>query len=169
MQIRVKSPRIGHRGLKTTLARKRRDAWDLRRPFTIHLIASDAYWEPKLPKKPTSNPSQFIQAAPLLNVDDLPETIAFYTEQLEFTCDFESENYAVVWRDNAAIHFRSSSQKVSLSAIFLWVKNVDQYYQSLKERSVSIKIELDTRPYGIRDFAVVDISGHELIFGQDAY
>jgi len=95
--------------------------------------------------------------------------LPFILSSSYFTCDFESENYAVVWRDNAAIHFRSSSQKVSLSAIFFWVKNVDQYYQSLKERSVSIKIELDTRPYGIRDFAVVDISGHELIFGQDAY
>ena len=41
--------------------------------------------------------------------------------------------------------------------------------QSLKDRSVSIKIALDTRPYGIRDFAIVDISGHELVFGQDAY
>ena len=122
-----------------------------------------------MPKKPTSNPSQFIQAAPLLNVDNLPDTVAFYTEQLEFICDFESKDYAVVWRDNAAIHFRSSNLTVNPSAIFFWVKNVDQYYQSLRDRSVSIKIALDTRPYGIRDFAIVDISGHELVFGQDAY
>ncbi len=122
-----------------------------------------------MPKKPTSHPSQFIQAAPLLDVGNLPDTIAFYTEQLEFTCDFESKDYGVVWRDNAAIHFRSSKLTVSLSAVFFWVKNVDLYYQSLKDRSVSIKVELATRPYGVRDFAIVDISGHELVFGQDEY
>src|SRR5947208_16799462 len=57
-----------------------------------------------MPALPSSNPAQFVQGAPVLHVADVEATAAFYRDVLGFTWDFGDETYAVVWRDNSAIH-----------------------------------------------------------------
>lgn len=58
-----------------------------------------------MPKLPSSNPKQFVQGAPVLHVSDVVATAAFYRDVLGFMWDFGDQSYAVVWRDNSAIHF----------------------------------------------------------------
>jgi catechol 2,3-dioxygenase-like lactoylglutathione lyase family enzyme len=58
-----------------------------------------------MPALPSSDPEQFVQGAPVLHVPDVSATVAFYRDVLGFTCDFGDDTYAVVWRDNSAIHF----------------------------------------------------------------
>ena len=57
-----------------------------------------------MPALPSSNPTQFVQCAPVLHVADVFATAAFYRDVLGFTWDFGDDAYAVVWRDNSAIH-----------------------------------------------------------------
>ena len=42
--------------------------------------------------------------------------------------DADFEDYCVVWRDNAAIHFVRGDTPASGVRIFLWVKNADEVY-----------------------------------------
>ena len=58
-----------------------------------------------MPELPSSNPKQFVQGAPVLHVSDVVATAAFYRDVLGFMWDFGDQSYAVVWRDNSAIHF----------------------------------------------------------------
>src|SRR5205085_2955512 len=58
-----------------------------------------------MPKLPSSNPKQFVQGAPVLHVSDVVATAEFYRDVLGFMWDFGDQSYAVVWRDNSAIHF----------------------------------------------------------------
>ena len=62
-----------------------------------------------MPALPSSNPAQFVQGAPVLHVADVEASAAFYRDVLGFTWDFGDETYAVVWRDNSAIHFARGS------------------------------------------------------------
>jgi hypothetical protein len=67
-----------------------------------------------MPNVPTSNPEQFYQGAPVLSVPDVTATAAFYRRMLGFTSDpgAETPEYAVVWRDNAAVHlFHSQPER----------------------------------------------------------
>jgi hypothetical protein len=120
-----------------------------------------------MPALPSSNPAQFVQGAPVLHVPDVSATAAFYRDQLGFTWDFGDETYAVVWRDNSAIHFVRDKDGPRGVHLFQWVKNVDAYYREIVDRGAKEAAEPADQPYGIREFGVRDINGVGIVFGQD--
>jgi predicted enzyme related to lactoylglutathione lyase len=120
-----------------------------------------------MPALPSSDPAQFVQGAPVLHVQDVRGTAAFYRDTLGFTWDFGDDTYAVVWRDNSAIHFVRDDRNPTGVHLFQWLKNVDAYHRELVSRGVQIAAGPIDRPYGIREFAVSDVNGVSIVFGQD--
>jgi catechol 2,3-dioxygenase-like lactoylglutathione lyase family enzyme len=120
-----------------------------------------------MPELPSSNPKQFVQGAPVLHVRDVAETAAFYRDVLGFRWDFGDETYAVVWRDNSAVHFVRDVAGPTGIHLFQWVKNVDDYYQELLGRGASVPKKPADQPYGIREFALTDNNGVSIVFGQE--
>ena len=120
-----------------------------------------------MPDLPSSTPKQFVQCAPVLHVPDVTAAAAFYRDVLGFLWDFGDEAYAVVWRDNSAIHFvRDNGTPVGVH-LFQWVKDVDLYYEEIVGRGAEVDVKPMDRPYGIREFGVRDINGVRIVFGQD--
>jgi uncharacterized glyoxalase superfamily protein PhnB len=120
-----------------------------------------------MPALPSSNPAQFVQGAPVLHVANVQATAAFYRDVLGFTYDFGDEAYAVVWRDNSAIHFVRGDGSPTGVHLFQWVKDVDAYFREIVERGAEVAAEPTNQPYGIREFGVRDINGVGIVFGQD--
>jgi len=119
-----------------------------------------------MPELPSSNPRQFVQGAPVLHVQDVVRTAAFYRDVLGFTWDFGDETYAVVWRDNSAVHFVKDDAAPSGIHLFQWVKDVDAYHQEIVDRG-AVANEPANQPYGIREFGLSDINGVRIVFGQE--
>ncbi|MDG2072408.1 MAG: glyoxalase superfamily protein [Pseudomonadales bacterium] len=124
-------------------------------------------WSFNVPDRPSDNPKQFIQGAPVLHVKDPQASAEFYRDKLGFNFDFAMEGYSIVWRDNAAIHFSQGPVEVAGMAIFQWVVDVDAYYAELKSRSVVIERDIADQPYDVREFSVIDLNGISVVFGQD--
>jgi len=120
-----------------------------------------------MPALPNSNPSQFIQGAPVLHVPDVKAAAAFYRDVLGFTWDFGDETYSVVWRENSAIHFVKGPNGPSGVHLFQWVRDVDAYYRELTGRGARIVSEPTPQPYGIREFGLQDLNGVGVVFEQD--
>jgi predicted enzyme related to lactoylglutathione lyase len=122
-----------------------------------------------MPNLPTNNPEQFYQGAPLLSVSDVPATADFYRRVLGFKTDpgAETREYCVVWRDNASVHFAQGTQAPTGVRIFFWVKDVNALHEEVIEQGAEIAVPIGTRPYGIRDFAIRDPNGVEVVLGQD--
>ena len=120
-----------------------------------------------MPALPSSNPTQFVQGAPVLHVPDVTITATFYRDRLGFTWDFGDETYAVVWRDNSAIHFVRDLESPKGVHLFQWVKDIDAYYREIVGRGVEVSGEPKDQPYGIREFGVRDVNGVAIVFGQD--
>jgi len=120
-----------------------------------------------MPSLPSSNPAQFFQGAPVLHVPDVKAAAAFYRDVLGFTWDFGDETYAVVWRDNSAIHFIRDEDRPRGVHLFQWVRDVDAYYDEIVGRGAVIASEPTDQPYGIREMSVHDINGIRIVFGQD--
>ena len=120
-----------------------------------------------MPSLPSSNPKLFVQGAPVLHVPDVKAAATFYRDVLGFTWDFGDDTYAVVWRDNSAIHFVRDEVVPKGVHLFQWLKDVDAYYQELVELGADVASEPRNQPYGIREFAVRDINGVTIVFGQD--
>jgi predicted enzyme related to lactoylglutathione lyase len=120
-----------------------------------------------MPARPSSEPKQFVQGVPVLHVPDVEATAAFYRDVLGFTWDFGDEAYAVVWRDNSAIHFVKEAASPRGVHLFQWVNDVDTYYREIVDRGATVSMEPTDQPYGIREFSVCDINGVGIVFGQD--
>ena len=120
-----------------------------------------------MPAPPSSSPKQFVQGAPVLHVPDVAATAAFYRDVLGFTCDFGDDRYAVVWRDNSAIHFVRDQGPPRGVHMFQWVNDVDSYYDEIIGRGATVAAAPADQPYGIREFGLRDINGVEIVFGQD--
>lgn len=120
-----------------------------------------------MPARPSSHPEQFVQGAPVLHVPDVPSTVAFYRDILGFTSDFGDDTYAVVWRDNSAIHFVKDEGAPHGVHLFQWVRDVDAYHNEIVARGAHVVDAPADQPYGIREFGVCDINGVGIVFGQD--
>ena len=84
-----------------------------------------------------------------------------------FTSDFSDETYAVVWRDNSAIHFVRAEESPKGVHLFQWVKDIDAYYNEIAGQGIEGATEPTDQPYGIREFGLRDINGVGIVFGQD--
>ncbi len=122
-----------------------------------------------MPKPPTSDVQQVVQGVPVVQVESPKKTAEYYRDVLGFEFDYGTDGYAVVWRDNAAIHFIKDEKRASGVKIFLWVKNADEVRAELGKTGASISAEIDDREYGIRDFGVTDCNGLELVIGHDLH
>ena len=122
-----------------------------------------------MPDIPTSDPEQFYQGAPLLLVPDVRATADFYRSVLGFKSDPEADTqeYCVVWRDNAAVHLAQGETAPTGVRIFFWVMDVNALYEEVVQRGGAIAVPIGTRPYRIRDFAIRDPNGVLLVCGQD--
>ncbi len=120
-----------------------------------------------MPALPSSNPAQFVQGAPVLHVANVQATAAFYRDVLGFTWDFGDDTYAVVWRDNSAIHFIRGDENPKGVHLFQWVKDVDAYFKEVVGRGARVDAGPTNQLYGIREFGVRDINGVRIVFGQD--
>ena len=120
-----------------------------------------------MPERPTASPEQFIQGAAVLHVPDVEAAATFYRDVLGFHWDFGDEVYAVVWRDNSAIHFVRDDSAPKQVHLFQWMQDVDAYYREIVGRGAVVASEPTDQPYGIREFAIQDINGVGIVFGQD--
>ena len=121
-----------------------------------------------MPDRPTSEPEQIVQGAPVLHVDDVEATASWYRDVLGFTWDYGDAQYAVVWRDNSAVHLVCSAGGAPAGVhLFQWVRDVDACHRELRERGAEVLEPPTDRPYGIRELRVRDPNGVEIVFGQD--
>ncbi|MBX7223779.1 MAG: VOC family protein [Blastocatellia bacterium] len=113
----------------------------------------------------------------MLEVNNLAETIAFYTENLGFTCcaafpDVESPTWAALERDGIELMFsvRNAHSPVEnptmTGALYFTVKNATEAWELLKDKA-RIEYPIEDFDYGMREFAIRDCNGYLLQFGQE--
>lgn len=118
------------------------------------------------------------QIAPQFFTTDIPATLAYYQEKLGFECTGTWQDppvYAIVARDEYAIHFRcaepptANSDKYSdeLLDAYLFVEDADALYAEYTERDVEFTRQLTNMPWKCREFVVKDCDGRLLAFGAN--
>ncbi len=85
--------------------------------------------------------------------------------------------FSVAWKwGQPATHTNVCRGRVSISLVldpgkagtgdaYIEVDGIDDYHKELATRAVLLGDVAD-RPYGMRDFAVIDRSGNRIVFGQ---
>lgn len=117
------------------------------------------------------------QAIPHLRILDYDKAVAFYVEALGFEIDFEWRNepgfpvYMGIRRGPLYAHLselEGSGQPGKGRGMTLSVEDVDAWYEALKQKGISFERELQTQPWGLRDFVVQDPFGNTIVVQSGA-
>lgn len=110
---------------------------------------------------------------PKLPMRDKAATRNFYINQLGFqefgSADFDG--YLMVQKDNIQIHFfefKDLDPKENYGQVYIRTDDIETFYQSLVSRKISIHPNghLETKPWGQKEFSLLDPDHNLLTFGQ---
>ena len=111
---------------------------------------------------------KFIRCAPHLPVKNLLETLVYYRDILGFYDEWTlGKKDGGIRRDDMRLLFVENPEHTDLinsqtnKLPLLWfTENIDEIYREFRERKIKISDELKDHPYGLREFAFVDINGY---------
>jgi uncharacterized glyoxalase superfamily protein PhnB len=110
-------------------------------------------------------------AVPILSVADLGAALEFYERVLGFDIEWkwgEPPHLASICRDRVELNLSQLGPDTApaISKVYFQMAGVDAYYLRVKTAGANVAVALADRPYGMRDFRVLDPSGNELSFGE---
>lgn len=114
---------------------------------------------------------RFLRAIPQLPVTDVEASAEWYHRALGFEIVFLNEdpddddptNYAGLRQGEVEVHLildEDSSAKAGTAYLYLITRNVEEIYDTVKSKSVTIARELRTEPWGAKAFNVLDPDGN---------
>ncbi len=110
-------------------------------------------------------------ASPLLPAKNVRAAMEWYRDVLGFADAwiYEDEGYAIVKRDDAEIHLfeMAINPRKSDFMVYLRVNDIEGLYDEFRALDlIHPNAPLQDRPWGQREFAVLDPNGALLTFGQ---
>ena len=112
----------------------------------------------------------FESAVPIIPARDTAAATAWYRDHLGFDVHHVEPEYAVVGRDGIHLHFWGPSGIEPKDSMFMYrvgVRDIDELYEQCRaEGIVHPNAPLEEKPWGAREFAVVDGDGNLLTFFQ---
>lgn len=110
---------------------------------------------------------------PKLPMRDKALTKDYYLNKLGFKVygDGDFDGYLMVCKDNIQIHFfefKDLNPKENYGQVYIRTDNIDEVYQTLLDNKVLVHPNghLETKPWGQREFALLDPDNNLLTFGQ---
>ena len=109
-------------------------------------------------------------ACPVLASLNMADTLAFYTEKLGFRQTYGDVNYGIVVRDQICIHFWKTNDPnmPKNTSCYVEVDEVDDLYEEMEKAGVvHPNGPLKNHSHGMREFAILDLHGNLIKFGQE--
>ena len=155
-----------HRGQVATLLRQ---AGDAAQPTDFIHFARGGAAAKRQDAAPRGDDLQVVH--PCFAARDYAEALAFYRDQLGFEVVWEwgSPPFRAGVR-RGAVELQLIHDPVNgptePSQVYVHMQGIDGYYAACRENGANVTRPLETRPWGMRDFRVVDPSGNALGFGE---
>ena len=115
--------------------------------------------------------SHLLKGIPVLASLNIKKTVEFYKTKLGFNkVGYLDDNYAVIARDNFVVHFWKCNDKIhpENTSCYVDVEDIDTLYEELKTFDViQPNGTIKNHPYGMREFAIIDLDGNLIKFGQN--
>lgn len=116
-----------------------------------------------------TTPTEWLDAAPILASLDIAATARFYTQKLGFAVTYQDADYAIVKRDGLQLHFWKCDDPAipANTGCYIYVRHIDTLYHTCQQAGViHPNGALESKPWGLREFAVLDGDGNLLRFGE---
>ncbi|WP_026713785.1 bleomycin resistance protein [Flavobacterium daejeonense] len=108
---------------------------------------------------------------PKLPMRNKTTTKSYYIDQLGFTQIGDYGDYLLLKKDNIEIHFfefKNLNPKENYGQVYIRTHAIESLYQSLLDKKVSIhpNAPLQNKPWGQKEFALLDPDNNLLTFGE---
>jgi catechol 2,3-dioxygenase-like lactoylglutathione lyase family enzyme len=112
--------------------------------------------------------NNILATIPVLASLNLADSIAFYVKKLGFVEGYKGDNYLIVARDNAAIHFWLCDERhiAENTSCYVRVSDTGALWQEFKDRGLELDPPI-VRDWGMKELYVIDPHGNLLKFGED--
>jgi uncharacterized glyoxalase superfamily protein PhnB len=113
----------------------------------------------------------------ILAVRNLRAATDFYMTVLGFTRDFgdESDGWSWISRDGCRVGLGECPDAVPAAKLgdhsyvaYVNVDDIDELYRELLSRGAPVRTPPETKPWGMREFALETPDGHRMTFGSAA-
>jgi catechol 2,3-dioxygenase-like lactoylglutathione lyase family enzyme len=112
--------------------------------------------------------TRMTMAVPIIPARDIVESAEWYRDNLGFEVVHIEPEYGIVERDGVGVHFWGPSgipPERSDTMFRIRVEGIDELYEHCRARGITHpKAPLEEKPWGAREFAVVDGDGNLLTF-----
>ncbi len=108
------------------------------------------------------------QAIPILRVEDIEASLAYYVESLGFKLNWRTPYFLSITRDACSLMLSQGEQ--GHPGVWMWaaVKNSDELYEELRARGARIRQKPTNFPWGSREIQVTDLDRHVIRFASEA-
>lgn len=114
-----------------------------------------------------------ININPKLPMRDKTATRHYYIDKLGFRelGNIDYDGYLMVEKDNIQIHFfefKELAPEENYGQVYIRTNDIDNLYQAMLDNQISIHPNgaLQTKPWGQREFSLLDPDSNLLTFGQ---
>jgi uncharacterized glyoxalase superfamily protein PhnB len=137
--------------------------FEVRDPDDNALWFGQSYAEPDRPR-----PSRMMQSImPELPLDDVPRGVAYYRDVLGFDVNYQQHDIGVMDRDATRLLLIARTERHrGIGSCCFYVEDVDALYEELVTKGANVQGFPVSRPWGLREFSVLDLEGNRLSFGQ---
>jgi uncharacterized glyoxalase superfamily protein PhnB len=109
------------------------------------------------------------RVAPELPVNDVAEALQHYESKLGFkvVMTMPAGDYAIVERDGVALHlYQNETGTDSPVSMHIFATDLDDLFAEIQMRKANVTEGIVRRPWGNRDFRIVDSSGNAIKFTE---
>jgi uncharacterized glyoxalase superfamily protein PhnB len=113
--------------------------------------------------------AKLARIAPELPSTNLDDALTYYERKLGFevVMRLPENDYAIVERDGVAIHlFSDRARKITSIGVHIFTRDLDQLFAEFQASGATITQNIERKPWGNRDFRVLDEFGNELKFTE---
>jgi uncharacterized glyoxalase superfamily protein PhnB len=104
---------------------------------------------------------------PELPLDDVPAGVAHYRDVLGFKINYQQDDIGVMDRDNVRVLLIARTERhKGIGSAYVYVADADSLHAELCAKGANVQGEPISRPWGLREFRVLDPEGNQITFGQ---
>lgn len=103
-------------------------------------------------------------------------TTDYYVNKLGFEVfgSIDFEGYLMIQKDNIQIHFfefKELDPQINYGQVYIRTNDIDKLYQSFLQKEIAIHPHghLETKPWGQKEFALLDPDNNLLTFGPSIF
>jgi predicted enzyme related to lactoylglutathione lyase len=104
---------------------------------------------------------------PELPLDDVPAGVKHYRDVLGFGVNYQQHDIGVMDRDAVRVLLiaRTDAHR-GIGSAYVYVADADALHRELRAKGARVQGEPISRPWGLREFQVLDPEGNRITFGQ---